>query len=293
MQGADNPAVLFADVGESTRLYEAAGDAEALEAIGSCLDIVRRAVEASAGTVVKTSGACVMALFERADEAAEASTRIHVYVGSLAPVAGEKLGLRIGFHVGPVIRHGADVFGDTVNVAARIVEYAVKGQVLMSEHAAAGLAPFHQVATRRLYDVTLRGKADELALCEYLWRASPDVTDLAGVELVPPRELRLRLCYRGRNLTPQQAREGITIGRSPACQLVVREPRASRAHCVIERRMDKYFLRDHSTNGTYVAFDGEPEMVLRREEMMLGKHGWITFGQPRADTVDIVEYFCE
>jgi adenylate cyclase len=57
--------------------------------------------------------------------------------------------------------------------------------------------------------------------------------------------------------------------------------------------MDKYFLRDHSTNGTYVAFDGEPEMVLRREEMMLGKHGWITFGQPRADTVDIVEYFCE
>jgi hypothetical protein len=33
--------------------------------------------------------------------------------------------------------------------------------------------------------------------------------------------------------------------------------------------------------------------VLRREELTLRKHGWIAFGQPRAETPDVVEYFCE
>jgi len=35
------------------------------------------------------------------------------------------------------------------------------------------------------------------------------------------------------------------------------------------------------------------EIVLRREEFTLRGHGWIAFGQPRASTTDIVEYFCE
>jgi adenylate cyclase len=52
-------------------------------------------------------------------------------------------------------------------------------------------------------------------------------------------------------------------------------------------------LRDHSTNGTFVTVDGVLEVVLQREEFQLRKHGWITFGQSRADTREIVEYFCE
>jgi ribulose-5-phosphate 4-epimerase/fuculose-1-phosphate aldolase len=34
-------------------------------------------------------------------------------------------------------------------------------------------------------------------------------------------------------------------------------------------------------------------VLLQRENFLLRKHGWIAFGQSRADTSDVVEYFCE
>ena len=37
-------------------------------------------------------------------------------------------------------------------------------------------------------------------------------------------------------------------------------------------------LTDQSTNGTFVLFDGEPEIVLKREEVPLRGRGWICFG---------------
>jgi hypothetical protein len=35
------------------------------------------------------------------------------------------------------------------------------------------------------------------------------------------------------------------------------------------------------------------EVVLQREEFQLRKHGWIALGQSRANTREVVEYFCE
>jgi len=61
----------------------------------------------------------------------------------------------------------------------------------------------------------------------------------------------------------------------------------------IERRLDKFILTDHSANGTYVTIEGDREIVLRREEFTLRGHGWIAFGQPRATSTDVIEFFCE
>ena len=79
----------------------------------------------------------------------------------------------------------------------------------------------------------------------------------------------------------------------PSCQLVIADHKASRQHCTIERRQDKFMLRDHSTNGTFVTVDGELEVVLQREEFQLRKRGWIALGQSRGDTREVVEFFCE
>ena len=69
---------------------------------------------------------------------------------------------------------------------------------------------------------------------------------------------------------------------------------ASRQHCTIERRQEHFVLRDHSTNGTYVTIEGEAELVVRRSEFHLRKHGWISFGQPRAVAgVEVVEFFID
>ena len=57
-------------------------------------------------------------------------------------------------------------------------------------------------------------------------------------------------------------------------------------HARIERRRDKFFLVDQSTNGTFVTFAGEAEIALRREEVMLRNQGRITFGHSMAESSD-------
>jgi adenylate cyclase len=72
--------------------------------------------------------------------------------------------------------------------------------------------------------------------------------------------------------------DGATFGRDASCTIVTTDPKASRIHAKIERRRDKFFLMDQSTNGTYVSIAGEAELALRREEIMLRGKGQIVFG---------------
>ena len=65
-----------------------------------------------------------------------------------------------------------------------------------------------------------------------------------------------------------------------------------RAHANIERRRGHFFLVDHSANGSYVTLEGKPEMHVHREELTLLGHGWITFGRPRAEALQVVEFRC-
>jgi adenylate cyclase len=237
----------------------------------------------------------LMALFSSPDEAAGAAERMHIAMQALPAVEGHKLGVRIGFHAGPVIQRDNDVFGDTVNLAARLVEQATRGQALTSAHTASLLAPGLRSATRRLYDITVRGKIDDIGLCEFLWQKSPDITNLPVARSAGrTRRVHLRVRYAGKELVFKRQVEAITMGRDPDCAFVVDDPNASRRHCVLERRQGKFVVRDHSSNGTYVAVEGEQgETLLRREEMTLRGHGWITFGLPKERAEDVVEYWCE
>ena len=287
--------VLFADVTGSTSLYEAAGDREAVEAIELCLATLRSAAEASGGRVVKTMGDEVMALFSAPDRAADAATRMHLAIDALPPMGGRKLAVRIAFHAGPVIQRDNDVFGDTVNLASRLVEQATKGQVLTSAETVQRLSPALRNSTRRLYDITVRGKANEIELCELLWRKSPDVTDFPLAHATrKPLRISLRLRYGGKELVRRRQGESLTLGRDEGCTVVVADAKASRQHCLIERRQDRFVLKDHSSNGTFVTVEGEGrETALRREEFTLRGHGWIAFGQPRATSEEVLEYWCD
>jgi len=294
MEASRQTTVLFADVTGSTKLYEAAGDALAAEAIGRCLEKLRVSAEATGGRVVKTMGDSVMALFSSPDAAASAAARMQVAIEALPQVGDIKLGLRIGFHAGPVIQRDDDFYGDTVNVAYRLHEQAKRGQVLTSDDTASLLPQLLRNSTRLLYSVPVKGKAEDVALCELVWRQSPDITDLATTLSVLRIPLgRLRLKYLGRDIARRRGSDSLLIGRDAGCDLVVADTKASRQHCTIERRQDRFLLRDHSTNGTFVTVVDEMEVMLQREEFPLRKHGWIAFGQPRAGTSDIVEYFCE
>jgi hypothetical protein len=75
-------------------------------------------------------------------------------------------------------------------------------------------------------------------------------------------------------------RELIKLGRENSCDVVIVDRKASREHARIERRRDKFVLVDVSSNGTFVTFQGEPEMAVKREEVLLRGRGSISFGHP-------------
>ena len=286
-------AVLFANVSDSTRLYESQGDQAALDVIARCVDQMRRRVESSDGRVVKTIGDGVMAVFPTPDAAAVAASSIQYAIDALPPIGAVKLGVWIGFHYGPVIQNGDDVFGDTVNLAARLAEKAGRSVIITSHETAERLGPMFRGFKRPPYATHVSGRAEEVEVCELIWRQAAELTVSFTGRTTAKRDLPvLRLKYRDREIFCRRHNDLINVGREPDCDLVVSDKSASRHHCTIERRHDKFIIADKSANGTYVTAEGNAEILLQREELMLTKHGWIAFGQPRAEAEEVAEYFC-
>lgn len=287
--------VLFADVSGSTRLYETVGDAAAHAAIDLCVKLFSALTEQHGGRVIKTIGDEVMAVFPQAAEAGSAAVDIQLGIMGMAPVDKVRLGVRIGLHHGPLVERDGDVFGDTVNLAARLTELASKGQIITSQETVDGFDPVRRMDCRRLYRIPVKGKEREVQICEILWTDTDDATQLVAerTRAVAAGMASLRLIYRGRELSLPREGRTLTLGRDATADLVVAERMASRTHCEIEQRQDKFFLADHSANGTYLTVDSGDEIVLRREESMLRGHGFIALGQTRATATEVVEFFCD
>jgi adenylate cyclase len=294
-EGGRLATVLFADVSGSTKLYEAAGDVIALETINRIIAEMRRCTEAAGGRVVKTIGDEVMALFSTPEAAASAASQIQMQTDIMPGVAGMKLGVRIGFHSGPVIQKDNDVFGDTVNLAARLVAQATREQIITSAETAQELGEGYKERTRGLYAITVKGKADDIGLCELIWRYDGATTVVLRPKsaAAKPKTVMIRLKYRGKELVRRRDNDSVTLGRDETSGLQIMEDKCSRHHCTIERRGDKFVLKDHSTNGTYVTIGEEDEVLLQRDEIALRKTGWISFGQTRIGTHESVEFFCD
>lgn len=293
MPGAASGCVLFADVSGSTKLYEMVGDKAAHEAIDLCVKLFSALVEQHGGRVVKTIGDEVMAIFPRAGEAAKAAVDIQLGITEMAPVDKVRLGVRVGLHFGPVVEREGDVFGDTVNLAARLTEMASKGQIITSLETVQLLDPIQRLDCRTLYEIPVKGKEKGVSICEVLWTDTDDATQLVSSRAATDGSDTLRLVYRTRVVNLSEEHPSLVMGRDATADLVVPDRMASRTHCVIERRQDKFVLTDRSANGTFLSIDGDREIVLRREESLLRSHGYIALGQPRATATELVEFFCE
>jgi len=286
--------VLFADVSGSTKLYETAGDAVAHAAIEKCVNLMRDKTVAAKGRVIKTIGDEVMSAFPGADQAADAAIEMQSAIAELPPVGNTQIGIRIGFNHGPVVERDGDVFGDAVNLAARLAGVATKGQIITARDTVMLMAPMLKAATRAITTIQVKGKAQEIQVYELIWQQSEDMTTLASQKSVyKPKNAKLRLIVQGSEVILSSEKPAVALGRDASADLVIKERMASRAHGKIERRLDKYILTDHSANGTFITVEGDKEIVLRREEFTLRGHGWIAFGQTRATATDVVEFFCE
>lgn len=290
-------AVLFADVSGSTRLYEVLGDARAFAAINGCLDILRKVTAAHSGRVVKTIGDEIMAVFPDAVAAAQAACEMQLAVSAQPAIDNTQVAIRIGFHFGPVLESpgDGDVFGDTVNVAARMAGIAKAQQIITTDATVATLPPIMHASTRTFNSLSVKGKADDIAVREVIWQASEDMTMMVS-NTFPPQgaEPTLQLIHQGDRFTVNAGHPAVTIGRDEQADIVVQDRRASRMHARIERRRDKFVFVDLSSNGSYILVKGETEIQLRREEFVLRGSGSISLGHPyQKDPTEIIEFFCQ
>ena len=282
-------AVMFADIAGSTRLYEQLGDAKALATIDRCLALVKDASLGHGGRVVKTIGDEAMVVFPTADAALITAGEIQLRMNDLAHQGNLRVAFRIGVHCGVAIESQGDVFGDSVNVAARMVALAKSGQVILTASTAEGLSPELLGKLREVDVMSVKGKEKDISIMELLWIDDAELTTLTTRPKM--RVSRLQLLHGTREIDLGPGATTLTIGRDSQNDVVIADRLASRQHARIERRRDKFVVIDQSSNGTFVTVEGEPEVQLRREEMFLRESGHISFGHAyEADPVETLVF---
>ncbi|HSD40897.1 MAG TPA: adenylate/guanylate cyclase domain-containing protein [Burkholderiales bacterium] len=295
MTAASRPvAILFADVSGSTTLYERLGDRQALKAVDQVLDLLRRAVATYHGRVVKTIGDEVMAVFRDADSALQAASDMQTCVAVLPTFGDARLAIRVGFHFGPAIEESGDYFGDAVNTAARMAGLAKSGQIITTAATVASLSNLLRESTREVAALAVKGKQSEVKVCEVLWQTGEDLTMLPANRAQVSTEPVLRLAHASETLVMDEGLATVLIGRDMSHHIPIIDKMASRLHGRIERRGDKYYYVDLSTNGTYITIEGDFETVLRRDQAMLRGRGTLSFGHSASDPgAELVTFVCE
>ena len=276
-------AVLFGDVSGSTALYRAVGNERAQQLIEKTLNLLREATKRENGRVVKTIGDEVMCRFDTASAAARAAIDMQRRLHALPVDPGAKLKVRIGFAYGATVDRDGDVFGDVVNIAARLAAMAKADQILTTE---ATSTQFDRDlrASSRLFDKTpVKGIKEEVSVVQVLWEARNQtvLVKTGPTETVMAQKLQLSCGDQKWTLTPPELPRW--IGRSEECEIPLDAPFASRKHVRLEYRRGKFMLVDESSNGTYVEMEGKV-VYVRNEAFALVGEGRFSLGtRPESD----------
>jgi len=149
------PAVSFLDLAGFTRLTEEGGDEVAVDLAARLRALVRRSSQEHGGESVKWLGDGVMLFFPNPGDGVLAMLdMVERAANDALPPA------RAGIHAGPVVFQEGDYFGRTVNMAARIADYARPGEVLVSQEVVE-TASERSLSFDEIGPVTLKGVTGE------------------------------------------------------------------------------------------------------------------------------------
>ena len=138
--------ILFTDLESSTALTQAVGDSKAQDVLRGHNDVVRAALAAHEGDEVKHTGDGIMASFGSAVSAVEAALAIQ------RDLAGGEVRVRVGLNAGEPIQEEGDLFGGSVQLAARVCDRAEPGQVFVSN-------VVRELCTGKLFQFADQGEA--------------------------------------------------------------------------------------------------------------------------------------
>ncbi len=278
-------AILFADIVGSTRLYQDVGDAEAHRLVVSCLDTMREAVESVGGTLLRTVGDAVLVKFDSSDDAFLAAIKMQELQEH------SELSIRIGFHWGEAIPNQGDVYGNAVNVAARVAGLANGNEIVITKDVVDRLRPIHQQKASFLTEINVKGISAPIRLFRLQWKQEPQesATMVFTENLMGNRTttgMELKLTGQSGTITLVSHGDKCSIGRGAENDLQTSHNAASRLHATISCKQGKFYLEDASTNGTYVVKDNQQPVFVHREEITLDGIGTVSTGFQPADSAE-------
>ena len=298
--------VLFADLRGSTSMYETLGNAEATAVVTRSVSLLGQLVVKHGGHVVKTLGDGLMAVFETPVAAISSADDMHdsmARVGmaddaeddalddaeTLPPRTAVPLKLQVGLAHGEVVEMSGDVFGDAVNVAARLLDHAGDNETLATSGVVDLLGDWERSRFRSLDRLQLRGRAEpvHVHLQEAVRRFGDTAATAYGDMLLPtPEPEGIRLVWLDLNRIYAGTSLPVVLGRSPQATYIIDDNRVSRSHARIDWHGGTFQLVDLSYNGTYVRFDNDPEIIsLRRGACTLHGSGVIGLGAPPSEPI--------
>lgn len=274
-------AIMFSDITGSTSLYDTLGNDAAEHLIGSCIQNLIAITQKNYGHLIKTIGDEVMCRFDNPNDAVRAAIEMQTATES---DKDSSLSIRIGLQYGTAIEKNNDIFGDAVNIAARMAGIAKAKQIITTHEMVEELS--NDLAEQsRLFDrAKIKGKEKELKIFQIVWEKENKVTRFATLnemKKIATSMVAIALNYDSQEklYTDGEMTKTIVIGRDENCDISIDANYASRQHVSLEFRRGKFVLIDHSTNGTYVRFKGQGDVFIRREELPLMGEGLISLGE--------------
>jgi len=285
--------VLFADLRGSTALFESLGNAEATSVVTHCVNAVGGSVQARNGTVIKTLGDGLMAVFDDPRDALDAAVDMHDALDAIVTRGNERgassglraLRLQVAMARGEVVEMAGDCYGDAVNVAARLLDHAGDNETLITVEVMQDLSLEMRARFRSLDRLVLRGRVEPVQVFVMGGRrraADGQPTQFSGVaQDFEPDGLRLSWTNLNRVFASQQM--PVILGRSAQATFCVDDSRVSRSHARVDWHGGAFQLTDLSYNGTFVRFNDGEIVSLRRGTCTLHGSGAIGLGGPPSD----------
>ncbi len=282
MSQQESMTILFADVCRSTQLFEQHGDVKAREIIATTLSALTQVTHKHGGRVIKTIGDEIMATLPTGEAGVLSACDMQRRVANDLNIVRHSVAVRIGLHFGDVLCENDDVFGDAVNVSARMAGLAKAQQIVTTASTVEDVSPAHGLEIRSLGKTRVKGKLMPIEIVDVLWQEdTSNVTTVSQALKLDDIEDRASVTVRfgDKTIEVKDVSPPFTMGRDRTNDLIIDDEWISRNHASIEYRKGYFVLVDRSTNGTYLKIDGEEEFRVHRDEVHLRRFGIVSLGQ--------------
>ena len=155
--------VVFIDMVSYSR-HIGVDEASTLEFMAGCFDSFRILARKFNGTLVKTLGDGALVLFDDAADAVRYGLEFQNIVSDNQSGARDPYMFRVGLHMGAVHLKNGDVFGNTVNIAARLREKARPGECVLSREVFDGVREETGYAFEHLGEHCLKNISEQVAM---------------------------------------------------------------------------------------------------------------------------------